>query len=135
MANSVSARFTFECGRCSNIVRRTIVADDDGLFPIPHFACGRCSGKNRLSTMTVTMSDVKCEEVKCETDEKAEGGGLAGCPEVPASGSAAEAVKPAESGRLDSDAAGNPVESAGAGRAARVPEPPKAARDNGKPAK
>lgn len=56
-------RATYECGRCGNIQVRNYEAYDDGLLIIPNIYCGRCVSGRRPTTMTVTYSEVKAEDI------------------------------------------------------------------------
>ena len=64
MKQVVEACLTFECGRCSNIVRRTVRSTDDGLIELPATYCGRCVGHRHFSQMSITISKERMVEEK-----------------------------------------------------------------------
>jgi hypothetical protein len=83
---TVKAKVVYECGRCSNIQRREIVAKD-GLVEVPNVYCGRCIRQRAFTVMSMQVADSTVVEEGVEVgeaaDSKAEEGGLGGQPEVP----------------------------------------------------
>jgi len=132
MGKWVTARITFECGRCGNVQRRNYEAKD-GLLTIPQVYCGCCVRQNNFTVMSAVVSDTKVHD-----DEKAEVQRPGGRSDVPAAGRTAETAGAPVEGRKPADKTDDADLKSEAGKrsAEGLPGAPAAkAKVDGKPAK
>lgn len=114
----IQVQFTYECGRCGNVVRRTYRTTDDGLIEVPLVWCGRCVGHRHLSVMSSTMSEEKVIETP---DKKPEVRGLPRQSEVSGSGNRTAPAYGSKEGRKSANDASKSTEGIGSDGVTGVP--------------
>jgi len=125
----VRARLTFDCGRCGATAHKIVETTGDGLLELPNFYCGKCVSKNRLTSVSMIISNGETYEIP---NKEATVPGPWGHVQVFAAGSPAESLELAGVGRFGADTSVGKDQSTGGDGPTGVPPVPAKKGDKGK---